>query len=239
MAEGEIVEPGRGDLLGRDHDLVAVGLARDRDGAVDHPDVPGHGCVGGPRGGNVGGNVLERAVRGALGREDAAVDGRLERGELDRRMVRIEDRDHLLGRGRGCAAGHGGEVVCPIDRGAVVDVVGARDDDGPDPRFDQAGELRRDALHRAARLDVRVEQVAGDQEQVDLLGQGEIDRGLERRELTFALGGRLLTEIVVPRAEMDVRGMDDPEHRPATCLLAVSFGRPRSQPRRAPGATGR
>ncbi len=30
VTEGEVVEPGRGDLLGRDHDLVTVGLARDR-----------------------------------------------------------------------------------------------------------------------------------------------------------------------------------------------------------------
>jgi hypothetical protein len=33
--------------------------------------------------------------------------------------------------------------------------------------------------------------------------------------LALALGSRLLSEIVVPRAEMDVRGVDDPEHRVA------------------------
>ena len=85
-------------------------------------------------------------------------------------------------------------------------------------RLGEPLELGGDALDRAARLDVRVEQVAGDQEQVDLLGQGEVDRRLERRELALALGGRLLAEIVVPRAEMDVRGVDDPEHRAAACL---------------------
>ena len=103
----------------------------------------------------------------------------------------------------------------------------------------QARELGGDALDRAARLDVRVEQVAGDQEQVDLLAEGEVDGGLEGRELALALGGRLLAEIVVPRAEMDVRGVDDPEHRGATCLLAVTLGRPRSQPRVGPGRPGR
>ena len=32
----------------------------------------------------------------------------------------------------------------------------------------------------------------------------------EGGELAFALGAGLLTEVVVARAEMDVRGMDDP-----------------------------
>ena len=40
VAEREVVEVGRGDLVGRDDDLVAVGLARDGDGAVDHADPP-------------------------------------------------------------------------------------------------------------------------------------------------------------------------------------------------------
>ena len=71
-------------------------------------------------------------------------------------------------------------------------------------------QLRGDALHRAARLDVGVEQVAGDEDQVHLLGEGQVDRGHEGRELALALGGRLLTEVVVARAEMDVRGVDDP-----------------------------
>ena len=175
-------------------------------------------------------------MRGSFRREDPAVDDRLQRREVDRRVIGIEDRDHLLCR---VAAAHLDEVVGPVDRRVVEDVVGARDDHGPDPRICEARELGRHALDGAARLDIGVEQVAGDQEQFDLLGQGEIDSCLERRELAFALRGRLLTEIVVPRAEMDVSGMDDPEHRAATRLLAVSFGRPRSQPRRAPGATGR
>ena len=103
-----------------------------------------------------------------------------------------------------------GEVVRAVDRGAVVDVVGARDDDGPDPRLDEALELRRHALHRSPRLDVGVEQVAGDQDEVDLLGEGEVDRRHERGELALALGGGLLTEVVVARAEVDVGGVDDP-----------------------------
>ena len=38
----------------------------------------------------------------------------------------------------------------------------------------------------------------------------ELDGTGERRELSFALGGSLLAEIVVACAQMDVRGMDDP-----------------------------
>ena len=85
VTEGEVVEAARGDLVGRDDDLVAVGLARDRDRAVDHPDVPGHRGRFGGRRGDIVGDVGERAVRGALGREDPAVDDGVERGEVDRR----------------------------------------------------------------------------------------------------------------------------------------------------------
>ena len=65
------------------------------------------------------------------------------------------------------------------------------------------------ALHGSARLDVAVEQVAGDQEQVDLLGERELDRRDEGGELALALRRRLVAEVVVARAEMDVGGMDD------------------------------
>ena len=82
-------------------------------------------------------------------------------------MVGIEDRDQVVA---GRPAGHRGEVVGAVDRGPVEAVVGARDDDRADPGLGQALELGGDALDRAARLDVRIEQVAGDQEEVDLLG---------------------------------------------------------------------
>ena len=108
------------------------------------------------------------------------------------------------------AAGHRLEVVGAVDRGPVVDVVGARDDDRPDAGQGQTLELLGHPLDRSARLDVRVEQVAGDQEEVDLLGQGQVDGRPERRELAIPLGGGLHTEVVVTRAEMDVRGVDDP-----------------------------
>ena len=73
----------------------------------------------------------------------------------------------------------------------------------------QSLQLRSHALDRAARLDIAVEEVAGDQDQVDLLRDGEIDRGDECGELAFSLGAGLLAEVVMAGAEMDVRGMDD------------------------------
>ena len=103
-----------------------------------------------------------------------------------------------------------GEVVGPIDRRAVVDVVGARDEDGPDAGIDESLQLGGDALGGPAGLDVRIEQVARDQEQVHLLDEREIDGSRERRELALALRGRLLAHVVVARTEVHVCGMDDP-----------------------------
>ena len=74
---------------------------------------------------------------------------------------------------------------------------------------DEALELRRHAFDRPTRLDVRVEEVAGDQDEVDLLREGEVDGRLEGRELPLALRGGLLAEVLVPRAEMHVRGVEE------------------------------
>ncbi len=69
-------------------------------------------------------------------------------------------------------------------------------------------ELRGDALHRAARLGIGVEQVAGDQDDVDLLRDRQVDRRAEGGELPLALCGRLLAHVGVTRAEMDVGGVE-------------------------------
>ena len=45
MAEREVVEVARRDLLGRDDDLVAVGLALDRERRVQQADVPRRAVV--------------------------------------------------------------------------------------------------------------------------------------------------------------------------------------------------
>ena len=90
--------------------------------------------------------------------------------------------------------------------------MGARDDDRPDLGVDKPLELGGDTLDRSTWLDVRVEEIPRDQEDIDLLGESEIDGGLERRELSLSLGTRLFAEIVVSCAEMDVGGMDQPQH---------------------------
>ena len=126
---------------------------------------------------------------------------------MDGRPFRGEDRDPVVVRR---AAGQRLEVVRPIDRRAIVGVVRPRDDDGPDLGRGEALELGGDALDGPARLDVAVEQVAGDQDEVDLLRQRQVDGGDEGGELPFALGAGLFAEVVMTGAEMDVRGMDDP-----------------------------
>ena len=83
-------------------------------------------------------------------------------------------------------------------------------DDGPDAAGRQSFELGSDALHGAPRLHVAVEQIARDQDQVGLLGDSQVDGGGEGGELALALGAGLLTEVVMARAKVDVRGVDDP-----------------------------
>ena len=97
----------------------------------------------------------------------------------------------------------------------------AGDDDRADLCGRQPGELGRHALSGATRLRVRVEQVAGDQEQVDAFLDREINRGLEGRELALALGRRMIAHVGVAGSEMDVGCMDDAEHRRCLCLPGV------------------
>jgi hypothetical protein len=91
--------------------------------------------------------------------------------------------------------------------------VGAGDDDRADLRRGKPGKLGRDAFSGSPRLGIRVEEVAGNQEQVDPLLDREVDRRLEGRELALALGRRLIAHVGVAGPEMDVGCMDDAEHR--------------------------
>ena len=217
VPEGEVVDVARRDLLGGDHDVVAVGLARDRDGAVDHPDPPGRG-----RRVTARVEVAQRTVWRALGREDRSEHHDVARRQVHRRVVRVEDRDQIV---RRSVAGQPGQVVGAIDGRLVVDVVRARDDDGTDPGLGQSLQLRGHAFDGAAGLDVRVEQVAGDQEQVHLLGERQVDRGLERRELSLSLRGSLLPKVVMACPEVDVCGVDQPQH-PVVRLASLAVTGP-------------
>ena len=114
----------------------------------------------------------QRAARGALRGEDPSVDDQVQRAQ---QHVRSLGRQHDDPIAVGGLAREGGQVVGPVDGGAVVDVVGAGDEDRPDRRVGQALELGRGALHGSPWLGVRIEQVAGDEHEVDVLGQREVD----------------------------------------------------------------
>ena len=151
----------------------------------------------------------ERRFRRSLRGEAAPVHHDVEGRQVDVRVVRVQDGHEIGPEG----ARHRGDVVRPVDRRAVVDVVRARNEDGPDAAVDEAPELAGGALHRAARLDIGVEEVAGDQEQVDPLRQGEIDAGDERGVLPLALRRRLVAQVRVPRPEVDIGRVEQAQHR--------------------------
>ena len=111
----------------------------------------------------------------------------------------------------------------------------AGDDHRPDLRRDEPAKLGDHALDRPLRLGVRVEEVAGDEDDVDLLGDREIDRRPERGELSLTLGGRLLAEVRVTRAEMDVSGVEESEHPVGLASCAVAGGRRLELAHRIPG----
>src|SRR5207245_2241344 len=104
------------------------------------------------------------------------------------------------------------EVVEAVERRSIVDVVRAGDDHRPDLRGDEPLQLGGDALDGTLGLRVRVEEIAGDEDHVDLLDDRQIDRSLECGELPFALRGGLLAEIGMARAKMDVGGVEQSEH---------------------------
>ena len=122
-------------------------------------------------------------------------------------------------RSRPDGAGHRREVVGPVDRGPVIDVVGARDEHGPDAGLDEPPELRGRALDRPAGLDVGVEEVAGDEDEIDPLREGEVRAGDEGCELALPLGRGLVTEVSVPGAQVDVGGMEQLGASSASSLL--------------------
>jgi hypothetical protein len=128
---------------------------------------------------------------------------------VDVGSLRAENGDEVAALG---VARQARDVERAVDRRPIVDVVGARDDHGPDLRPGKSGDLGGDALDRPLGLEIRVEQVAGDEDDVDHLGQGEVDRGREGGELALALGYRGLPEVGVPGPKMDVRGVQQSEH---------------------------
>ena len=177
-------------------------------------------------------------VRSALRREDAAEHDGIDGREDDLRGLRRQDGEHVRVRWQ---AGQRDEIVGAIDGRAVVDVVRARDDHRPDPAGGEALELARDSLDGPPRLGVRVEQVARDEHEVDLLREGEVDRRTECVELALSLGGCAIAEVRMASAEMDVGQMQQAEHSrpepPGTDRGAIARGRLHVARRRRCGAS--
>jgi hypothetical protein len=136
------------------------------------------------------------------------VDDHVEGLEVHVRVLRVEQRDQI----RADRARERRQVVRAVDRGSVEDVMRAGRDHDPDPGVDQPLQLGRRPLDRAAWLDIRVEQVARDQDEVDLLGEGKVDRCHEGRELALTLCRGSVAEVRVPRPEMDVGRVQQSQH---------------------------
>ena len=213
MAEGEVVEVTGLDLGAGDHHVVAVCLALDGERRVEQPDMPGRPLVLRRV------EVQQRRVRRPLRREALAVHDEVERPEVDVRVVRIQHRHEI----RAHRSGECRQVVSAVDRRAIEDVVRARRDHDPDPSVDEALQLRGRALDGSSRLDVRIEQVARDQHEVDLLGEGEVDRRHECRELPLPLRRGPISQVRVPRPKVDVGGVEQSQH----ALRAPSTNAPR------------
>ncbi len=136
-----------------------------------------------------GGAMDERdppAVLGGVGDREARGDEDAERPDepVGRRLA--EDGDPVTFGGR---SGQTGEVVDVIERGAAGRVVFAGQDHRPDAGPDQPTDGLRDPLDRGQRGHARVEQVAGHQEEVDLVHDGQL-RSPARRRRTGARAGR-------------------------------------------------
>ena len=91
--------------------------------------------------------------------------------------------------------------------------MGARDDHRANRGVGEALELRCHPLDRTAGLGVGVKEVTGDEDEVDLLGERDVDGCPEGRELALPLDGRLLAEVGVAGPEVNVGRVKKAQHR--------------------------
>ncbi len=143
------------------------------------------------------------------GREPGAHAGAQRR---DDHVLRVVGQDRQRA-GRRPVADDAGQVVGRVDRGPAGRVGSARDEDDRDAGRDDGLQHGRDTLDQGPRLDARVEQVAGDQEEIGGRGQDELADLLERRELAFPLLARRVAQERVARTEVNVGRLDETEHR--------------------------
>ena len=149
------------------------------------------------------------AVVGEIGSREPRRHARPDGAEFGVGLVGREDRHEPAVR---WCAGQLAQVVGAVDRGRSGGVVVARQDDGAYARLDELPEPRRDPFDRGARLDRGLEQVAGDQHEVDRSGDRQLDRSLEGEELALALVAGTFAEGQVSGTEMDVGRLEDTEH---------------------------
>ena len=135
--------------------------------------------------------------------------GEIECRVVDGRPLRRQEHDGVVGG----VAGQRGQVVGTVDRGRVEDVVSARQQGHAHAGVGEALEFGGDGVDRAGRLRVRVEEVAGHDEEVDALGESELDRRAESRHLALPLRDSDRSEVAVSGPEVDVGGVEEAEHR--------------------------
>ena len=234
MAEREVVEAAATHLVLGEQHVVLLHLALDAQRAVDHPDVPQDIRR------ELGAEPCQWAAGSTFRVEHAREDGKVQGHEAHERRLGGQDGDPVAVRS---AAGQCPQVEDAVDGTRIEGVVGARDDGAADAGGTETLQLPGGALHGATRLGVGIEQVAGDQDQLDALGDRDVDGSAEGRELALALLCRSRAQIMVASAEMDIRHVQEPGQCCRTSLRYRSDGRRPSRacgpivtPRRRPGA---
>jgi hypothetical protein len=188
VSERQIVPAGVADVVGEDRRGPIRPLAVLIEEAVSHGQAPA------PR--VAARNVSERLKAGLVLLHRAPPDDRVQLGQLDGLAVEPANQVNV--------ARTGGEVIAIVDRVAAEHVVVAGQD------HDGLGEPRELAAHERDGIvadAVVIEQIAGDQQEVDLIAQRAVDDAPEHAPLALAVR-RLLPSVTVAVAlEVDVGGV--------------------------------
>ena len=200
VAEREIVEPARRDLLGRDQAELRLEVGP-LHAPVKHPDE----VLGRPRRrhpARAGRGAGERAPRGHAVRGGPAHDGDVPVAQRPHVEVRPEHPEVRVARFK----------VAPQPGAPLVErVVVSGDRADRDVRGPEAFELRPGERGLGASRRHRVEQVARDQHHVDALLDRQRDDVRERLLELLVLLAAARAERLERRPEMDVGGVQDPD----------------------------
>ena len=113
------------------------------------------------------------------------------------------------------SAGQSGQIECMPDGRRLEPIVVTGQDHRPDPGAAQFGQAGSDSPDQSAGHQVGVEQVAGDEDQVDLLRDSQRDRPLERSGTALAQDRAGLAQVHGASAEVEIRGLQESEQRGA------------------------